>query len=50
MKDYKREINEIDPHAQVLVINDLDVESPPMRMNYIKAYPASECVTVAALE
>ena len=46
MKDYEKEINEIDPHAHVSVINDVDLESPPRQMQYINAYRASEGISI----
>ena len=46
MKDYEREINEIDPHAHVSVINDVDLEGPPRQMKYINAYRASEGISI----
>ena len=32
LKSYEREINTIDPHAHVSVINDADLEGPPRQM------------------
>ena len=46
IKDYEKEINEIDPHAHVFVINDVDLEGPPRQMEYINAYRASEGISI----
>ena len=43
---YEKEINEIDPHAHVSVINDADLEGPPRQMEYINAYKASEGISI----
>ena len=46
IKDYEKEINEIDPHAHVSVINDVDLEGPPRQMKYINAYRAGEGIAI----
>ena len=46
LKEYEREINEIDPHAHVNVINDVDLEGPPRQMKYINAYRATEGISI----
>jgi len=46
LKSYEREINTIDPHAHVSVINDADLEGPPRQMQYINAYKASEGISI----
>jgi len=43
---YEEEINTIDPHAHVSVINDADLEGPPRQMQYINAYKASEGISI----
>ena len=46
LRKYEKEINEIDPHAHVSVINDVDLEGPPRQMEYINAYKASEGISI----
>ena len=46
IKQYEKEINIIDPHAHVSVINDADLEGPPRQMQYINAYKASEGISI----
>merc|ERR1712130_52817 len=46
LSDYEKEINIIDPHAHVSVINDVDLEGPPRQMQYINAYKASEGISI----
>jgi len=46
LKNYEKEINTIDPHAHVSVINDADLEGPPRQMQYINAYKASEGISI----
>lgn len=46
LREYEKEINTIDPHAHVSVINDADLEGPPRQMQYINAYKASEGINI----
>jgi len=46
LKKYETEINQIDPHAHVSIINDADLEGPPRQMQYINAYKASEGIHI----
>lgn len=46
LRKYEKEINEIDPHAHVSVINDVDLEGPPRQMEYINAYKASNGISI----
>ena len=34
LQKYEKEINTIDPHAHVSVINDVDLEGPPRQVRY----------------
>ena len=46
LRKYEKEINEIDPHAHVSIINDVDLEGPPRQMEYINAYKAGEGISI----
>lgn len=46
IRKYEKEINIIDPHAHVSVINDADLEGPPRQMQYLNAYKASEGISI----
>ena len=46
IKKYEEEINQIDPHAHVFVINDVDLEGPPRQMDYINAYKAGAGISI----
>jgi len=46
LRKYEKEINTIDPHAHVSVINDADLEGPPRQMQYINCYKASEGIAI----
>jgi len=46
LKKYEKEINEIDPHAFVSILNDADLEGPPRQMQYINAYKASDGINI----
>ena len=46
IKKYEEEINQIDPHAHVFVINDVDLEGPPRQMEYINAYKAGAGISI----
>ena len=46
LKVYEDEINEIDPHARVSVINEVDLEGPPRQMKYINAYRAGDGISI----
>jgi len=46
LKKYEKEINIIDPHAHVSIINDVDLEGPPRQMQYINSYRASPGISI----
>ena len=46
-RKYEKEINEIDPHAHVFVINEVDLEGPPRQMQYINEYKAGKDISIA---
>jgi len=46
LKKYEKEINEIDPHAFVSILNDADLEGPPRQMQYINSYKASDGISI----
>jgi len=47
LRKYEKEINEIDPHAHVFVINEVDLEGPPRQMQYINEYKAGKDISIA---
>lgn len=46
LRKYEKEINEIDPHAHVYVINEADLEGPPRQMQYLNKTRAGEGINI----